>query len=378
MNQRWANALMVLGQMMDKRKQEREEKMYRDLSIMQNDPTLATGDFGQSFMERFGGMPGAEGLYQSFLQQGQEELSEREALNAYYNAMSERQRAVEAQRQEEETRARFMESVQSPRSEAAGRMVGVPGAGMALEAAERQRSITEAIRQRGQGSLEWQAAAALDPQVRATALRAMQERKMALPKAPESLSLPDEALGAYAMGGSPEQIAQAGLAAVGAVPSVGAQYQAELQDRSFARNVEEQMRQEQVRAQQALEKDQRALQRKQAPPGKAPSSGGDKTDKVAEKIGERLTRWSEEQYKRTAEESKLKPEAPPIPDELISAATDLSKIHRNAAKASADALAIWKALNKPDSPEAKALAAMGLTPADGFMKWIELNLSGGE
>lgn len=271
-----------------------------------------------------------------------------------------------------------MESVQSPRSEAAGRMVGVPGAGMALEAAERQRSITEAIRQRGQGSLEWQAAAALDPQVRATALRAMQERKMALPKAPESLSLPDEALGAYAMGGSPEQIAQAGLAAAGAVPSVGAQYQAELQDRSFARNVEEQMRQEQVRAQQALEKDQRALQRKQAPPGKAPSSGGDKTDKVAEKIGERLTRWSEEQYKRTAEESKLKPEAPPIPDELISAATDLSKIHRNAAKASADALAIWKALNKPDSPEAKALAAMGLTPADGFMKWIELNLSGGE
>lgn len=128
---------------------------------------------------------------------------------------------------------------------------------------------------------------------------------MPLPKAPEPMMLPDDAIAAAMLGGTPGQIQQAGLVDLEVVPSAGALYQGQLAKEAYARNVDEKQRQEAVAAEAAALKFERQQALKQTPPGRAPR--GEKEPKTPEQGVEAAASAMQKDYKNALDEAKAIP-----------------------------------------------------------------------
>lgn len=165
MSQRWGAALNTLLDMMDRKKKEKEQEMYRDLAILQGDPRAAAGKFGQEFMERY---PEKASLAQHFSGIGQQALREDSALDQYIQ-----QRTSEQNADFSRTRAN-MEFQDNPLQELG------PVAPSVLASEMARRAVQEAA----VPPADYRAFAGLPPEIQADAARAMTARKMPLPQSP--------------------------------------------------------------------------------------------------------------------------------------------------------------------------------------------------
>lgn len=291
MTNRWANALNVMLQMMDARERKENERMRMELTAMQQNPNVALQNY-DGFVDRYGDKPGIKAIADGLKNDAEEAMRQRQVVASFANQYVEEADRMsglgKAQAMVRQSVERGMPQVNlvtgAPRSDPPVRAANVtPQLAGATAGAEMAAANMQ------QGSPQWQAFQGLPPDQRAALAQMMMAGSLkglepTPPVAPVNKDFA-EALGA---GFSPQRAQQAAGVGQGIIPHANIGAQADVGAEKFARDVEEQKRQEAERLRQAEIKADLALRNKQAAPGRAPRQAPGESPAADGKYADRL------------------------------------------------------------------------------------------